>query len=91
MSLKGRPSCSGASDVANVTSDERRARVIVDAVGHEHSASLRDGDLEFLRQRLARASELLAALDRVPLANSDHPDSTCPLVEQTIAIGRRRP
>ena len=76
--------------VIDLTANEQRAEAIVDAVRGKHGKALRDGDLEFLRQRLTRASEMLAALDRVHLTNSDEPDLIFQVVDQVTSPGRLR-
>ncbi len=64
--------------------NEQRAASIVAAVERQYGGLLQPGDLEFLRQRLTRASEMLAALERVHLVNSEEPD----LVFETAGHGR---
>ena len=74
----------------DLTADEQKAEAIVDAVGRQYGEALRDGDLAFLRQRLTRASEMLTALDRVHLTNSDEPDLIFQVEDQVYSAGRLR-
>ena len=69
---------------------EQKTEAIVDAVRRKHGDALREGDSEFLRQRLTRAGLMLAALDRVPLTNSDEPDLIFQIEDQGHSAGPSR-
>lgn len=68
--------------------ERQAAEAIVAGVASRHGALLQDGDLEFLRDRLSRAIEILAALDQVWLANSDEPDIVFQVEEDVRVTGR---
>ncbi len=70
---------------------DQHADAIVQAVARRYGALFPPGDLAFLRQRLQRAGDILAALDQVPLANSDEPDVVFRVEEDADATRRRQP
>lgn len=52
------------------------AETIVRSVEARFGERFSPEDLAYLRERIARAQAIMAALDEVPLGNGDEPDTT---------------